>query len=161
MTLQILYWHWLVVGMLLIIAELFVPSFTIFWFGLGAILVALFLLAAPGLSLSWQLLIFALASCLFTLLWFKLIKPRMTDRTKAGMAKEAVLGESGQVIKAPGETRRGVVRFTTPVLGADEWSFICAEPVVPGDRVFIREISGNTLIVTKSAPMTGEVQARK
>ena len=159
MTIQFLYWHWLVAGMLLIIAELFVPSFTIFWFGLGAILVALFLLAAPGLSLSWQLFIFALASCLFTLLWFKFIRPRMTDRTKAGIAKEAVLGESGQVIRAPGDTRRGVVRFTTPVLGADEWPFICTEAVQPGDRVFIKEISGNTLIVTKSAPMAGEFKA--
>ncbi|MBI5894545.1 MAG: NfeD family protein [Desulfobacterales bacterium] len=145
MTIQILYWHWLVVGMLLIIAELFIPSFTIFWFGLGAIIAALFLMALPGLTLSWQLFIFALASCLFTLLWFKLIKPRMTDRTKAGMAKEAVLGESGQVIQTPS--------------GADEWAFICAEPVLSGDRVYIQEISGNTLIVTKSAPTAGEVKA--
>ena len=33
------YWHWLVFGMILIIAELFIPSFTIFWFGLGALAV--------------------------------------------------------------------------------------------------------------------------
>ena len=152
MTLQILYWHWLVVGMLLIIAELFVPSFTIIWFGLGAIVVALLLMALPGLSLSWQLLVFALASCLFTLLWFKFIKPLMTDRTKAGMGREAVLGESGHVIRVPSEGSRGVVRFSIPVLGEDEWSFICDEPVLPGDRVKIKEISGNTLIVTKSVP---------
>ncbi len=152
MSLQILYWHWLVAGMLLIIAELFIPSFTIFWFGLGAILVALFLLAAPGLALSWQLFIFALASCLFTLLWFKFIKPRMTDRTKAGMAKEAALGESGQVIQAPAGGKRGVVRFATPLLGEDEWPFICDDPVHPGDRVYVMDLSGNTLIVAKSAP---------
>jgi inner membrane protein len=152
MTLQILYWHWLVIGMLLIIAELFVPSFTIIWFGLGAIVVALTLMVLPGLTLSWQLLVFALASCLFTLLWFKFIKPLMTDRTKAGMGREAALGESGQVIRAPGEGSRGVVRFSIPVLGEDEWSFICDEPVLPGDRVKIKEISGNTLIVAKSVP---------
>ena len=152
MTLQILYWHWLVVGMLLIIAELFVPSFTIIWFGLGAIVVALLLMTLPGLSLSWQLLVFALASCLFTLLWFKFIKPLMTDRTKAGMGREAALGESGQVIRVPSEGSRGVVRFSIPVLGEDEWSFICNEPVLPGDRVKIKEISGNTLIVVKSVP---------
>jgi hypothetical protein len=41
-------WHWLVLGMLLIIAELFIPSFTIFWFGLGALLVAGCLWLLPG-----------------------------------------------------------------------------------------------------------------
>ena len=33
MTFTLLYWHWLVFGMILIIAEIFIPSFTIFWFG--------------------------------------------------------------------------------------------------------------------------------
>lgn len=149
MALKILYWYWLVFGMLLIIAELFVPSFTIFWFGLGAIIVAGLLFFFPALSLSWQLFVWAVASSLFTLGWFKFFKPLMIDRTKAGIAKEAIMGESGQVIKVPVEKNRGVVRFTTPLLGADEWPFICNDPVAPGDRVFIKDISGNTLIVEK------------
>ena len=37
MDMQMLYWHWLVFGILLVIAEIFIPSFTIMWFGLGAI----------------------------------------------------------------------------------------------------------------------------
>lgn len=149
MALKIFYWYWLVFGMLLIIAELFVPSFTIFWFGLGAIIVACLLFFFPALSLSWQLFVWAVASSLFTLAWFKFFKPLMIDRTKAGIAKEAIMGESGQVIKTPVEKNRGVVRFTTPLLGADEWPFICNDPVAPGDRVFIKDISGNTLIVEK------------
>jgi membrane protein implicated in regulation of membrane protease activity len=39
MEFKLLYWHWLVLGMVMILAEIFIPSFTIFWFGLGAILV--------------------------------------------------------------------------------------------------------------------------
>ena len=39
MDIQLLYWHWLVIGMLLVVAEIFVPSFTVLWFGLGALLV--------------------------------------------------------------------------------------------------------------------------
>jgi len=73
----------------------------------------------------------------------------MLDRTKAGLSREAVLGESGQVIKIPEEGGRGIVRFTIPLLGADEWPFICEEKVSLGDRVFVREISGNTMIVEK------------
>jgi membrane protein implicated in regulation of membrane protease activity len=73
----------------------------------------------------------------------------MKDRTKAGISREAVLGESGQVIEAPKAGNHGIVRFTTPILGADEWSFICEEEVNPGDRVFIKDVSGNTMIVEK------------
>lgn len=149
MEFKLLFWHWLVFGMVLIIAEIFIPSFTIFWFGLGAIIVAGILWLFPDLTLSWQLFCWAIASCLFTFLWFKLFKPLMTDRTKAGIAREAILGESGQVIKIPEEGKRGIVRFTTPLLGADEWPFISEEKIVSGDRVFVKDVSGNTLIVEK------------
>jgi len=145
----LLYWHWLTLGLILILAELFIPSFTIFWFGLGALLVGVVLWIAPETILSWQLFIWAIASIGFTFLWFKLLKPRMTDRTKAGLSREAVLGESGQVIAVPSAGKRGTVRFTTPQLGSDEWPFICEQETAVGDRVFIKDVSGNTLIVEK------------
>ncbi|HVY55108.1 MAG TPA: NfeD family protein [Thermodesulfobacteriota bacterium] len=149
MPFVIVYWHWLVLGMILIIAEIFVPSFTILWFGLGAVVVALILLPFPDMSLAWQLVIWALSSCALIFLWFKFLKRVMPDRTKAGVAREAVLGESGIVTKAPADKIHGTVRFTTPILGSDEWPFISENPVAVGDRVTIVEISGNTLIVEK------------
>ncbi len=133
--------------MLLIIAEIFVPSFTIFWFGLGGIVVAGILLLGAEPSVAWQLFIWAMASCLFTFLWFKFIRPLMTDRTRAGISREAVIGEIGQVIRAPIEGQRGVVRFAIPLLGSEEWSFICDTAVSAGDRVRVADISGNTLVV--------------
>jgi len=149
MEFKLLYWYWLVFGMVLIIAELFMPSFTVFWFGLGAILVAGALLVLPDLAISWQLFIWAIASCILTFLWFKFLKPLMADRTKAGISREAILGETGQVIKIPEQENRGIVRFTTPLLGADEWPFICEHDLAVGDRVIVKDISGNTLIVEK------------
>lgn len=142
-------WHWTVFGMLLILAELVIPSFTVFWFGLGAFIIAALLALSLELSLSLQLLIWALASSAFTALWFRLFRPLMRDRTKAGITQEAIRGVSGQVIRVPEETQRGLVRFSTPLMGDDEWEFICAEPVNLGDRVFVLEASGNTLIVEK------------
>jgi len=130
-------------------ALIFIPSFTIFWFGLGAILVAGVLLMLPDLAISWQLFIWAIASCILTFLWFKLLKPLMADRTQAGLSREAILGETGQVIKIPEQENRGIVRFTTPLLGADEWPFISEQDLAVGDRVVVRDISGNTLIVEK------------
>ena len=149
MDLQPQYWHWIVLGMVLIIAELFIPSFTIFWFGLAGLAVGVILLVSPGVPFTWQLFIWALGSCLMTFLWFKLFKPFMADRTKAGISREAIIGETGQVIRVPEADERGVVRFTTPLLGAEEWPFICEQKVAAGDRVAVTDISGNTLIVTK------------
>ena len=148
MDFELLYWHWLVLGMLLVVGEIFIPSFTIFWFGLGAIVVGL-LMTLVTLSFTAQILIWTVSSVAFTALWFKYLKPKMTDRTSAGISRDAAIGEAGQVIKAPTERSRGQVRFTTPVLGDDEWEFISDDDVRIGDRVFIKEISGNTLIVVK------------
>ena len=41
---KILYWHWLVFGMILMLLELAIPSFTIFWFGLGGVVIGLLML---------------------------------------------------------------------------------------------------------------------
>ena len=143
------YWHWLVFGMVLVIAELIIPSFTIFWFGLAGIIVGGVLLLAPQTSFTWQLFLWAIASVGMTFLWFKFFKPLMVDRTKAGISREAIMGATGQVIQIPERDQRGVVRFTTPLVGAEEWPFICEQKVASGDRVAVTDISGNTLIVTK------------
>ena len=143
------YWHWLVFGMLLVMAELAIPSFTIFWFGLAGLLVGVILFLAPAVDFTWQLFTWAISSCVMTLLWFKLLKPLMADRTKAGISREAIVGESGQVIRVPAGRTRGVVRFATPLLGSEEWPFLCEQAVEPGDRVFVKDVSGNTLIVEK------------
>jgi membrane protein implicated in regulation of membrane protease activity len=150
MHITVQYWHWLVFGMLLIMAEIFVPSFTIFWFGLGGLVVAGLMLVFSGISLTWQLFVWAIASCGFTFLWFKYIRPKMTDRTRAGISREAAIGETGQVIRKPDSGRRGMVRFSTPLLGSEEWLFICDAAVEVGDRVSVADISGNALVVKKA-----------
>lgn len=144
-----LYWHWLVAGMLLIVAELFIASFTIFWFGLGACLVGLLLWLGPELSLTWQILLWLISSLLFTLAWFKLIKPLSVDRTMAGLSREAVVGERGLLIKATGNSgQRGEVRFQVPLLGSDTWPCISNTPIKAGETVEVKDVMGNALVIT-------------
>ncbi len=145
---ELLYWHWLLLGMVLIAAEMFVPSFTILWFGLGALLVGLVLLLVD-MNFTMQIVLWTISSIVFTVFWFKYFKQKMSDKTTASSAREKVIGEFGQVIKIPTEGSRGKVRFVTPILGDDEWDFISEGSVKIGDRVHISEISGNTLIVVK------------
>ena len=149
MSFEILYWHWLVFGMILAMLEIALPSFTALWFGAGAILVGLIVLVAPDLPLGWQILLWAVFSALLTFLWFKYFKPFNPDRQDTKLSREAVVGESGQVIKVPMDEQRGVVRFATPKLGSEEWLFICDQPVAVGDRVWVKDVLGNALVVEK------------
>jgi membrane protein implicated in regulation of membrane protease activity len=121
----------------------------VFWFGLGALLVGLLVWLNPTLGIAWQIIGWSLTSGLMTLLWFRYLRPLMKDRTQAGNARAAVIGEAGRVLRAPHGTKRGMVRFTTPLLGDDEWEFICEGSVVIGDRVYVKDFSGNTLVVEK------------
>ncbi len=143
------YWHWLVFGMLLIGFEIFIPSFTALWFGLGALIIGGVLLLDPNVTLVWQLVVWLVSSSAFTWAWFRFFKQLAPDRTKAGLSREAIIGETAQVIRAPHESARGMLRFATPKLGSEEWEFISDQPVNVGDRVAVRDVSGNTLIVTR------------
>ena len=147
----VLYWHWIVLGIGLMALEMVLPSFVSLWFGAAAVIVGLILLAMPELSLAVQVVLWVIFSILMTILWFKFIQPHAKDRTKAGLSREAMLGEAGQVISLPSGSRRGQLRFPAPILGSDEWMFICEtdETLQLGDRVRVVEISGNSLVVVK------------
>jgi|TARA_B100000768_G_scaffold100106_1_gene93194 hypothetical protein len=148
MDIQLLYWHWLVLGMLLVVAEIFVPSFTVLWFGLGALLVGVIEMVVP-MSMTIQVLVWTVSSVFFAVGWFKLIKPKMTAANQDSQAQQSAIGESGLVVKLPTESTLGTMRFSTPILDRDEWQFSCDVTVELGDRLHIQEISGQTLVVVR------------
>lgn len=150
MDVQLLYWHWIVFGVLLLLSEIALTTFFIFWFGVAAVLVGLVLFIFPALSVSWQILIWTVLSSVLAFAWFKYLKPLSIDRTKAGLSREAIVGEVGQVIQAPHEDRRGRLRFPAPVLGTDEWDIIASPDIAVGDRVRVVDVSGNSLIVERT-----------
>jgi len=149
MDFALLYWHWIVLGLGLMVSEMFIGSFFIFWFGAAAIVVGLLLVIAPNATVAAQVIIWAISSCAFAFGWFKFIKPLNEDRTKAGLSREALIGEIGQVLAIPAGKKRGKVRFPAPLLGSDEWLMISQDNLIVGDRVRVQDLSGNTLIVTK------------
>ena len=145
---HIAYWHWLVLGLLLITAEIFVSGFILFWFGLAALLMGTLLLMV-SMPIALQLLLWAGISIGLIFAWVKFIKPQWKDRTTSGMAAEALHGQVGSVIESNQGRSRGRLKFPAPILGEDEWQFICNDEVAIGERVRVTDISGNTLIVGK------------
>ena len=50
MEFELLYWHWIVFGIVLMLSEIFLGSFFILWFGAAATIVGLMLVPFPGIS---------------------------------------------------------------------------------------------------------------
>lgn len=144
---DLLYWHWIVFGVGLILLELVIPSFTALWFGLGAVVVGLALVMTPLLSLTAQIVIWAVVSTVLTTLWFKFLKP--SSRKSEHASQQDVAGVIGLVIAKPSGNKSGKVRFSTPLLGLDEWDFQTADVVEIGDQVQVENVSDGVLQVVK------------
>ncbi|WP_412478167.1 NfeD family protein [Azonexus sp. IMCC34839] len=144
---QFEWWYWIVGGLVLIVAELAIPSFFVVWFGLGALLVGLALLVLPELSGTAQLALWTVASLAMVALWFRVFKPSL-HKTRIGLAEGEVLGEIGLLVTAVAPFERGKVRFQRPILGAEEWVCLADSAIAAGERVKVVAVEGSFLKVT-------------
>ena len=140
-------WHiWLIIALILFIMEIFVPSFVLFNFGIGAVIGSF----AAGLNLSteWQIILFSLG----TIMSFFLIRPVMmrfaykrSDGSKTNI--DAMVGREAKVIEEINhENNRGRVS-----LDGDVWQArsLGNEVIPSGSSVEIVELKSIVLIVKK------------
>jgi len=142
------WWHWIVGGIVLVLAELVIPSFFIVWFGLGALLTGLLTLAFD-LSVTAQLATWTLASLAMVVLWFRVFKQSFV-KTRIGTADGEVIGEIGLLVGAVAPFERGKVRFQRPVLGSEEWVCLADTAIAAGERVKVVAVEGSFLKVGKA-----------
>jgi membrane protein implicated in regulation of membrane protease activity len=142
------WWHWMVLGMCLAMAELAVPAFFIVWFGIGAIGVGLALLIAPEISVASQVLLWAGLSSVLVVFWFRYLKPR--TMTAVGTSAANVTGEVGVLVSDLCPNSRGQVRFQKPVLGSDSWECYADAKIKAGERVRIVVVEGNYIKVEEA-----------
>jgi membrane protein implicated in regulation of membrane protease activity len=141
------WWIWLVFGIGLILLELVLPTFFILWFGIGAVLVSLIALAAPGLQLDMQGLLWVLLSSVTTYLWFKLFKRKQPD---VRWTADSVIGEVGLLTGSVSPFQKGRVRFQKPLLGNEEWTCVADSDIAAGERVRLVAIEGNIARVIRA-----------
>jgi len=142
------WWHWIVGGIALVLAELAIPSFFIVWFGLGALLTGLLTLAFD-LTVTAQLATWTLASLAMVGLWFRVFKQSFV-KTRVGTADGEVIGEIGLLVSAVAPFERGKVRFQRPVLGSEEWVCLADAAIAAGERVKVVAVEGSFLKVSKT-----------
>jgi hypothetical protein len=145
---EVLWWHWVVFGIVLMLLELAVPAFFLVWFGLGAIVVGVLVWIFPALPFGYEVLAWTGFSLLFVWLWFKIFKPHVF-KTRAGMARGALIGEIGLVTRDIRPYERGQLRLQKPILGEEVWEAVAETEIRTGERVRVQEVEGNTLKVGK------------
>ncbi len=136
---------WGVIGLLLIASEMLIPGFTIFFFGLGAWIVALVALVFPFLegSFAWQILMWVSASVLS----FVLLRRKFTRLFKGTLLNRLPpegLGERAVVLEPITPEEPGRVRYR-----GTSWKAVSfTESFEKGDEVAIVGEDGITLTVT-------------
>lgn len=143
------WWHWAVLGLGLVLAELAVPAFVLVWFGLGALILALLTAVFTDIGATLQLSLWIAASLSMVFLWFKVFRSS-SHKTRIGTSDAEVIGEIGLMVRDVAPFGRGTVRFQKPVLGADTWECIADEAIASGDRVKVLNVEGSLLRVGRA-----------
>jgi len=138
-------WHvWLILGLVLAAAEIFVSGFFLLWFAVGALLASL--LAWLQVPPSVQIGTF-LVSSLLLLVFSRTVLRSILFQSQANIATniEALKGRNGIVIKTiEGGFKRGSVKIEGEV-----WSAVCADDIeiTEGSKIEVLEIVGNKVKV--------------
>lgn len=145
---EILWWHWVVLGVALVIAELAIPAFFVIWFGFGAIVTGIVLAAFPSMSLAGQVLLWTLASLVFVWLWFKVFKTGVLE-TRVGKSTGQLVGEVGMIVERTQPFRMGRIKFQKPILGSDTWECRSDQELNVGGRAKVLAVEGRIVHVAR------------
>lgn len=93
---QLDFWHWWIIGIILIILELFAPGAFFLWMGIAAGLVGLILVVAPEMTWQYQFIVFAVVSVVSIVVWRNYLNkhPTETDRPTLNMRGEQYVGRT-------------------------------------------------------------------
>ena len=141
---------WTILGIVLIIAEIFTPGFVLLWFGVGALAAAL--AGFLGLGLAPQFLIFILLSSALTALSRTIFVNYFSHPEEGGaglrVGADALPGQVGTVVSSSsGALQEGAVKVFGSV-----WTAYPAEgepPLEAGDRVVVESLRGASIYVRR------------
>lgn len=143
LTTELLWWHWIALGLILLIMEMFTGTFILLGLGLSAIILGVLEVLYP-LALETQLLLWLILSTLSISLWFKYMKDKTIETVGQSNDSLNTLGVVEEKIVING---RGLVRFDSPVLGNSTWISTAKDNLEIGTRIRIVEVKGQLIEV--------------
>jgi membrane protein implicated in regulation of membrane protease activity len=139
----VLWWHWIVVGIALLIWDMSMGTFFILGLGVAAIIVGI-LDTAFEISFTLELTLWMIFSIIAIMIWFKWFREKPV--TQSGQSNYT-LDTLGIVKEEIQPHQRGKVTFDTPVLGNTSWHAISKILIPEGTRVKIVQINGQLIEV--------------
>jgi hypothetical protein len=139
----VLWWHWIVFGIALLIWDMTMGTFFVLGLGIAAILVGV-LDVFLNTSFTVELTIWMILSILVIAVWFKWFREKpVTDSGQSNYRLDTL----GVVMEDIQPHSRGKVTFDTPVLGNTSWHAISKVDLDKGTRVKIVQINGQLIEV--------------
>jgi len=140
---DIVYWHWVVLGVVLIILEMLAPGAILMWFGVGAIVVGGLLFFFPEMGWEWQILIFAGLSIVSLFAWKKFRKNIPEEDTESGTLNQRGKALIGRRVPLKEAIENGVGRVQID----DTFWRVEGDDLAEGALVVVVDTDGATLRV--------------
>lgn len=146
---------WLVLGVGLIIAEIFTLGFVLFWFGIGAIAASIAGFLGAGIGV--QFLIFAVVSIALTAM-SRTIFQRYLPTNEGDGIRTGVDSLPGKVGTVTGASRGALNEGAVKVFGST-WTAYPVDDVAltEGEKVEVVEVKGSSIYVRRSREDAGEL----
>lgn len=145
LSMSVLWWHWIVFGIFLLILEMNTGTFIMLGLGVAAVVVGVvdtFLQTSFLIEIS----IWMVVSILFIAIWYLWFRDTSPNGSGQSDHRLETMGTVIEEIKAHG---RGKVLFDTPVLGDTKWYATSSMDTAKGSRVGIVQVSGQLIEVEK------------
>lgn len=146
---------WLVIGVALIIGEIFTSSFFMILIGISSLLAGIVAFFIPANLIFIPVCVFAVFTVL-SLIYLRPICVKYLYNKNAPASNVDAM--KGKILTA--ETRIDGTKSGTVKLYADIWKARTedADPIEAGEKVYIVKVEGNTLVVSKNADSKAENQ---
>ena len=140
---------WIVLGVVLIIAQIFTFGFVLFWFGIRALAAAL--TAWLGFGFGIQFLIFAVVSVALTIMSRTIFANYYSqdDENTLKMGIDALPGQIGTVTQAS----KGALHEAAVKVYGSTWTAFpidSSTPLIEGEKVEVVRVQGSSIYVQKT-----------
>lgn len=145
---QFIWILWVVLGVLLIIAEIFTLGFVLFWFGIGAFAAAL--ASWLGLGVFLQFLIFAVISVGLTVM-SRTIFENYYSHGDADLIKTGIDTLPGQIGTVADSSKGALNEAAVKVYGSIWTAFPVdsSQQLIEGEKVEVERVEGSSIYVRK------------
>lgn len=139
------YWHWWVLGVILIVLEVLAPGTFFLWMGIASGVVGFILLLAPSLGWQYQFMVFSIFSIVSIAAWRLYLRkhPPQSDRPTLNRRGEQYVGRSF-TLTHPIVDGLGKIRVDDST-----WK-VRGEDCEVGCRIRVTGVDGTILLVEKA-----------